>query len=120
MTQDEFWTTVTPALLNFLSVAVPALLGYIAYLVRAWVAKVTEAKDREALHSALETGAAAAEQKYGEMGDKLAKAAFAADYVKKSVPDAIANLNPPDDVLVKLAMAKRENLEQRNAQTPPC
>jgi hypothetical protein len=120
MTNDEFWATVTPALLNFLSVAVPAILGYIAYVIRGWVAKVTEAKDREALHSALQTGVNAAEQKYGIAGDKKSKAEFAADYVKKSVPDALANLNPPQEVLIKLAMAKREELETKHAQNPPC
>jgi hypothetical protein len=120
MDSNQFFETITPALVSFMAVAIPALLAWITAIVRGWANKQAEKNDRQALHMALETGALAAEQKYGETGDKMAKAAFAADYVKKSVPDAIANLNPPDDVLVKLAMAKRENLEHRNAQTPPC
>jgi hypothetical protein len=63
---------------------------------------------------------AAAEQKYGLTGDKKTKADFAADYVKKSVPDALANLNPSAEVLVKMASAKREQLETKHAQPPPC
>jgi hypothetical protein len=120
MTRDEFFATVTPALLNFAAIAIPALFLWIGAIIRSWTAKQAEETDRRALHMALETGAAAAEQKYGLTGSKTDKAAFAVDYVKKSVPDALANLNPPPDVLVKLALAKRENLENRNAQNPPC
>jgi hypothetical protein len=120
MNSDQFFETITPALVSFMAVAIPALLAWITAIVRSWAAKQAEKNDREALHSALETGVAAAEQKYGLAGDKMAKAAFAADYVRKSVPDAIANLNPPDDVLAKLAMAKREQLETKHAEAPPC
>ena len=120
MTKDEFFATVTPALVSFMAVAIPALLAWITAIVRGWANKQAEKTDRLALHMALETGAAAAEQKYGLAGSKTDKAAFAVDYVKKSVPDALENLNPPADVLIKLAMAKRENLETKHAQNPPC
>lgn len=120
MTKDEFWATVMPALLTFLGIAIPALLTWIGAILKSWTAKQKEAVDRQALHMALETGVVVAEQKYGGTGSKPDKAAYAVEYAKKSVPDAIANLNPPADVLAKLAIAKREQLETSHAQAPPC
>lgn len=113
MTKDEFFATITPALLNFLSIAVPAILGYVAYLIRCWVAKATEAKDREALHSALDTGVKAATAK--GMKDVPAVVEYAVAYAGKSVPDAMKNLDPPSDVLAKIARSKILTMEKSNA-----
>ena len=82
MTNEEFWATVTPALLSFLSVAVPAILSYIAYIVQSWVAKAKEAKDREALHSALNSGIKSAEHYPGRSDERVE---YAIDYAGKSV-----------------------------------
>jgi hypothetical protein len=112
MTNEEFWATVTPALLSFLSVAVPAILSYIAYVVQGWVAKVKEGKDREALHSALNTGIKSAET---SSLDSEAKVLYAVNYARKSVPDAIANLAPSPEVMTKLAQSKLEE----NQPCPP-
>jgi hypothetical protein len=108
MTKEEFWATVTPALLSFLSVAVPAILSYIAYIVQSWVAKAREAKDREALHSAIKSGTNAAEKQLGDAGTTSEKIAYALDYARESVPDAMRNLKPSQEVLVNLAQAKIE------------
>jgi len=119
MTKDDFMATVTPALLNFLAVAIPALLLWIGTLIRSWTNKQAEATDRQALHSAMETGTAAAEKKFsGTNAPASEKAAYAVNYAEKSVPDAIKNLKPTSEVMAKLAMAKQENLS--NAQNPPC
>jgi hypothetical protein len=107
MTKDEFFATVTPALITFMSVVVPALLAWLTNIIRQWANKQAEAKDREALHSAMQTGAAAAEQKFAKGGTAVDKAAFVVDYVQKSVPDAIKNLNPSAEILAKLAMSKQ-------------
>jgi hypothetical protein len=105
MTNDEFWATVTPALLSFLSVAVPAILSYIAYIVQSWVAKAREGKDREALHSALNTGIKSAEATTLPASDRVQ---YAINYAHKSVPDAIKNLAPSHEVMTKLALSKLE------------
>jgi hypothetical protein len=105
MTNEEFWATVTPALLSFLSVAVPAILSYIAYIVQSWVAKAREGKDREALHSALQTGVRAAETTPLPQDEKVL---YAVNYARKSVPEALANLAPSAEVLTKLAQSKLE------------
>ena len=104
---DDFLKAVTPALLTFLSVAVPALLAWLTNIVRCWANKQNEAKDREALHSALATGMTVAETKYGASGNTSEKVAYAIDHAQKSVPDAMRNLNPPADVLAKIAMSKQ-------------
>jgi hypothetical protein len=108
MTQEEFFATVTPALLSFLSVAVPAILSYIAYIVQGWVAKAREAKDREALHSALNTGIKSAEAAFTADTTMDDKVQFAINYAHKSVPDAIKNLAPSHEVMTKLARSKIE------------
>ena len=47
------------------------------------------------MHSALETGAAAASRNTVKRATSWLRQRVSADYVKNSVPDAIANLNPP-------------------------
>jgi hypothetical protein len=101
--------------MTFLGVAVPALLAWLGAILKSWTAKQKEATDRQALHMALETGALAAERKFGRAGPERAKIEYAVDYAQKSVPDAIENLKPSDDVLAKLVMAKQQTTEKPNA-----
>lgn len=115
MTKDEFFSTVIPALMTFMGVAIPALLAWLTAIVRCWMKKQNEARDREALHSALETGVLAGELKYGANGSRGDVVAYAVDYAQKSVPDAMKALNPPADVLAKIAMSKQTNTEKFNA-----
>src|SRR5215203_7469217 len=114
MGKDEFFAVVTPALISFLAVVVPALFGWLTSIVNNWANKQNEAVDRSALHLALQSGASAATQKYGQDGYKSDKVAYAIDYAKHSVPQAIKNLSPPEGVLVKLAQAKVQTVEPCN------
>jgi hypothetical protein len=115
MTRDEFFATVVPALLSFLSVALPALLAWIGTIFKSWKDKQNEATDRQALHSALTTGIQSAEQKYRGSPDLPAKdkVAYAIDYAQKSVPDAIRNLKASTETLVKLTQSKLQQEEKK-------
>jgi F0F1-type ATP synthase membrane subunit b/b' len=119
MTRDEFFATVVPALLSFLSVALPALLAWIGTIFKSWKDKQNEATDRQALHSALTAGIQSAEQKYKNAPDQKAqeKVAYAIDYAKKSVPDAIANLRASTETLTKLTQSKLQQ-EEKNPCPP--
>jgi hypothetical protein len=113
MTRDEFLTTVVPALLSFLSVALPALLAWIGTIFKDWKDKQNEALNRQALHSAGITGMASAEQKYRNSSSISSsdKVAYTVDYMKKSVPEAIRELKASTEVLNKIAQSK---------ETKPC
>jgi hypothetical protein len=119
MTRDEFFATVIPALLSFLSVAVPALLAWIGTIFKSWKDKQNEATDRQALHSALTTGIQSAEQKYKAAPNQQAKdkVAYAIDYAQKSVPDAIRNLRASTEMLTKLTQSKLQQ-EEKNPCPP--
>jgi hypothetical protein len=112
MTREEFFATVTPAFLTFLSVAVPALLTWLTALIRGWVKKQNEAKDREALHMALATGVKAAGEKLGPNASNAAVIEYAVGYAEKSVPDAMKNLKPSAEVLGQIALAKRADAKE--------
>lgn len=78
-----------------------------------------EARHREALHSALTTGASLALSMLAELlaqGLKPAEARSVAlqtgvDYVRQSVPDAIRALEPADGLLFNMVRAKQAQLE---------
>jgi hypothetical protein len=110
VSKEEFFATVTPALVNFMAVAVPALLLWATTILRNWTAKEREARDRQALHSALKTGMESAEQKYGARADTKTKVEYAIDYANKSTPDAVANLAPSKEVMIKLAQSKAQEI----------
>jgi type II secretory pathway pseudopilin PulG len=119
MTTNEFLAAVIPALLSFLSIAVPALLAWIATMFKSWKDKQNESVDRQALHSALTTGIQSAEQKYKNAPNQQSKekVAYAIDYAKKSVPDAIANLRTSTETLTKLTQSKLQQ-EEKNPCPP--
>ena len=94
MTKEEFFATVTPALLSFLSVAVPAILSYIAYIVQSWVAKAgrrgtARRSTRRSRPARMRPRRSWARCRYQD------KVAYAIDYARESVPDAIAQ---PDSI----------------------
>lgn len=120
MDREQFFATVTPALVTFMSVAIPALLAWLTAIVQRWASKQNEATDRAALHSALQSGVSAAEQKYAKAKEgnyQVEKVAYAIDYAQSSVPDAIRNLSPPKETLIKLAQAKLR--QQEREPCPP-
>jgi hypothetical protein len=117
MNKDEFLSTVVPALLSFLSVAVPALLAWMGTIFKSWKDKQNEQVNRQALHSALETGAQAARAKYGANAHAETAKGFVADYVHKSVPDALKKLKTSNEVLTKLVSAKIQKQKENCDET---
>lgn len=97
------FAAVTPLLIDLLALVLMAALTWAAAWGKRKFGIDIEAKHRDALHSALMTGArlAAARQLTGPGALQLIM-----DYVRKSVPDALATLAPSQAVLTDLADAK--------------
>lgn len=95
--------TVTPLLIDLLAIVLMAALTWAAAWGKRKFGIDIESRHRDALHSALMTGArlAAARQLTGPGALQLIM-----DYVRKSVPDALATLDPSQAVLTDLADAK--------------
>lgn len=95
------------------------MVGFISHAARKLFGISVEARHREALHSALTTGASLALSMLAELlaqGLKPAEARSVAvqtgvDYVRQSVPDAIRALKPADGLLSNMVRAKQAQLE---------
>lgn len=99
----EIWEAVAPALLEAIAAVVALMIGWASvYAQRKWGIEI-EARHREALHSALTTGARLALD--GQLTGKAA-VDLAIDYARASVPDAIRALVRDDGVLMRLAESK--------------
>ena len=98
---------VAPLLIDLLAIVLMAALTWAAAWGKRKFGVDIEAKHRDALHSALMTGArlAAARQLTGPGALQLIL-----DYVRKSVPDALATLAPSHAVLTDLADAKLQEV----------
>lgn len=78
---------LTPVLVTMATIAAPALTAVVFRLFQKWGIEI-EAKNRDALQSALQNAAIIAMAKAGVSGSSTPKA-IAIDYVKQSVPDAV-------------------------------
>lgn len=110
---QEIIKAITPGLAELVGLALTGIIAWLANTARAkWGVEIT-ARHREALHSALWTGAQLAlERKLtGASALELIKS-----YVRQSVPGAIAALNPTTAVLTDLAKAKLEEASKGAAQ----
>lgn len=107
---DFINTLIAPYLTDLIGAIVTALLGYAVTLLRARFGIEIDAKSREALHSALTTGALLGLAKLGISADKENVATLAVDYAKSSVPGALARLAPSDEVLTNLALSKVQQI----------
>lgn len=103
---------ITPLLIDLLAIVLMAALTWAAAWGKRKFGIDIEAKHRDALHSALMTGArlAAARQLTGPSALQLIL-----DYVRKSVPDALATLAPSHTVLTDLADATLQEALVRKA-----
>lgn len=93
--------------------AVTAALGVLAPHAKRWLDLEIEARHRAALHSAIMSGLRAALARNGMSLQGVAPEALvseAVDYAERSVPDAIAALRGPRDVLFTLARSKLEDV----------
>ena len=102
-------TAASPHILELLGVLLTGIIGWAAAAVRKKWGIEIEARHREAMHSALLTGAQLALKH--ELTGKAA-VDLILRYIKQSVPDAIGSLNPSTEVLTDLAKAKLEQVAQ--------
>uniref|UniRef100_UPI000225FB10 hypothetical protein n=1 Tax=Paracoccus sp. TRP TaxID=412597 RepID=UPI000225FB10 len=107
MTMQQIIASAAPHLLELVSLAITAIIGWAAAAVRRKWGIEIEARHREALHWALYSGAqlAVKNQLTGKSAVDLML-----EYVRRSVPDAIGNLRPSAEVLTDLAQAKLEQV----------
>ena len=106
-------TAASPHILELLGVLLTGIIGWAAAAARRKWGIEIEARYREALHSALMTGAQLAMK--NELTGKAA-IDLVLRYIKQSVPDAIGSLKPSPDVLTDLAKAKIEQVAQAKAK----
>ena len=83
-----------------------ALIGWAATAAKQRWGIEIEARQREALHQALMTGAQLALTRLGPQASQAALAAEVIKYAQGSVPGAISGLRPTGGVLSDLALAK--------------
>ena len=103
--------TITAAIvaqvaLPIVATIVTAIIGWAAAQARARWGIEIEARQREALHSALMTGAQLALARLGPQAAQSALTAAAVEYAERSVPDAMTGLHPAASTLHDLALAK--------------
>lgn len=100
---SEIFEAIAPHLLEAFGALLTLALGWLSVTAKRKFGLDIEARHREALHSALTTGARLALD--GKLtGDAAVNLAI--DYARASVPDAIRALVRDDGVLMRLAEAK--------------
>lgn len=99
----EIWEALAPHVLEAIGALITLLLGWLTMQARTRWGIEIEARHREALHSAMMTGAQLALD--GDLSGDAAKR-LVLDYVRASVPDAIRWLAASDGILMRMAEAK--------------
>lgn len=102
---QDFLIAAQPYALEIVGLALTTVIGLAANKARQKWGVEIEAKHRDALHTALMTGARLALAKHLTAAAAIE---LILGYVKTSVPDAIGTLRPPQSVLENLAKAKLE------------
>jgi len=107
---DTLMGLLAPHFPELIGALITALVGFIAAQIKARTGSELDARARDALHSALTTGAMLALARYGRKAGVNQEAMIneAINYAKASVPDAIKRLGPVGSVLADLATAKIE------------
>ena len=97
---------IAQVILPIVATIVTAIIGWAAAKARARWGIEIEARQREALHSALMTGAQLALSRLGPQASQTALLAETLNYAQSSVPGAILGLQPAAGVMGNLALAK--------------
>lgn len=111
-TAEMILQAIVQAVLPIIATALGGALLWLCLWAKRRFGIDIEAKHRDALQSALMNGILLALSK--NLGTNSAVAA-ALDYARRSVPDAIAALNPSQSVLTDLATAKLQQLATATA-----
>lgn len=102
-----------PSLMDLLGVLLAGVIAWASNTARRRWGLAIEANHREALQSAIMTGARLALA--GKL-DAQAAIALILSHVQASVPDAVGALKPSTDVLTNLARAKLQEAAQVSGQ----
>lgn len=110
---DAIFDALQPVIVETLLTLVLAAIAWMMRFLPTWMQREIEARHRQALHSALNTGVGLALDAL-EAGIRLNPALATADasigkileYTNRSVPDAIRKLGPSRDMLTDMAKAK--------------
>lgn len=104
---QEIMEALAPHLIEAFMALVTLATGYVVVLVKRYTGIQIEERHRQALHSAIHTGVLALADK-GLSGEQLIEGVK--DYIRQSVPDALAYLIPGEGVLATLIRAKIKQL----------
>ncbi|TQS72695.1 hypothetical protein ERN12_02545 [Rhodobacteraceae bacterium] len=110
--------SIEPYFLELLSVVITAMLGVAIAFAKDRFGLEIEARHREALHSALMTGARLALSRMGAHGSNSAMIDAALSYAHMSVPDSIKRLRPSENLLAELAESKLSLAEAEKHMSP--
>lgn len=114
---NDFISAIQPALVALVLAIVGGCTALATAYLRCLTNKMSDKQDREALHSALLSGARSVPQDSGQSLEQSLN--MVQEYARRSVPDAFKNLKPPEDVLAKLTLAKiNEAKAERPTVTP--
>ena len=109
---NGFLTAAQPYALEILGLALTPAIFWASVQIARRSGLDIEQRHRDALHTALMTGARLA------LAKQLTAAAaidLVLSYVRQSVPDAVGKLNPPQSVLENLAKSKIEAVKAEPA-----
>lgn len=109
---NAFLTAAQPYALEIVSLALSPVIFWASVQIARRTGLDIQQRHRDALHSALMTGARLA------LAKQLTAAAaieLILGYVRQSVPDAVNKLNPPKSVLENLAKSKIEAVKAEPA-----
>ncbi|ORE89727.1 hypothetical protein [Aurantimonas sp. 22II-16-19i] len=109
---ETFWDIIAPIYGAVIAILVPIALAYALKLLRDKTGIEIEAKDREALQSALQNAALSVLRKQGTAALTSMAEDTIVNYVRDSVPDAVRRLGKgtpiTDATILKLAAPKLE------------
>lgn len=120
MTWSEFWANVLPPVAAALAMVVTALAWTAVAYLKHMREKFEEGKDREALHSAVETGVKAELVVDPCASDKQITAAAAKHVLDKGAPDAVKAFGLTGSDLNRIITSKVAEERAKQAQEKPC
>ncbi|WP_339113250.1 hypothetical protein [Thioclava sp. GXIMD2076] len=103
---EAILSTVAPYIMQLIALIVTGIVAWVAAEAKKRFGVEIEAKHREALHSALMTGAQLALARLGPMASQEALSQITLDYAKRSAPDAIDSFSLSEEFLREMAGAK--------------
>jgi len=119
---DTVWEIIAPIYGALIAILVPLALAYALKLLKDKTGIEIEAKDREALQSALQNAALSVVRKQGTSALTSMAEDTIVNYVRDSVPDAVRRLGRKEPIsdtkILKLAAPKLEAAAKGETSLP--